>query len=35
MLRSRVLWAVLITYLVVSLVPQLGLMALLGKKKRK
>jgi hypothetical protein len=35
MLRSRVVWAVLITYLVISLVPQMGLMALLGKRKRK
>lgn len=35
MLRNRVVWAVLITYLVVSMVPQIGLMALIGKKKRK
>jgi hypothetical protein len=31
--RNKVLWAVLITYLVLSLVPQLGLMSMIGKKK--
>ena len=30
----RVFWAVLVTYLVISFVPQLSLMSLLGKGKK-
>lgn len=33
-MRKPIIFAVLLTYLVVSFVPQLGLMNILGKKKK-
>lgn len=34
-MRKQIFVAILITYLVISFVPQLSLMSLLGKAKRK
>lgn len=34
-MRRPVFWAVLLTYLLISFVPQLGLMSLIGKGKRR
>lgn len=34
-MNKHVLFAVLVTYLVISFMPQMGLMSLLGKGKRK
>jgi len=33
-MRKEVIWAVLITYLVLSFVPAIGLMSLLGKRPK-
>lgn len=33
-MRNRIFWAVLITYLVMSFVPQLGLMNFIGRGKK-
>ena len=33
--KHHILWAVLITYLIMSFMPQLGLAAWMGKKKGK
>ena len=33
--KHHILWAVLITYLIMSFMPQLGLASVMGKKKGK